>query len=102
MNDNSKSNSFMRWCRRYISLTALMVVGLCVYVVFFNDNSLINARRYDEQINTLKEEIKQNQDTLDYYNTLNSRLDTDRGTMERIVREQYHMQRTNEDVYICE
>lgn len=95
-------NSFIRWCRRYISLTALLVAGLCAYVVFFNDNSFIKVRSYDEQINMLNEEIKENQDTLDYYNNLNRRLDTDRVTMERIVREQYHMQRTNEDVYICE
>ena len=43
-----------------------------------------------------------NRDTLEYYNKLNHSLDTDPETMERIVRERYHMQRENEDVYIVE
>jgi hypothetical protein len=35
-----------------------------------------------------------------YYRDLNSRLSSDPTTLERIVREQYHMQRADEDVYI--
>ena len=37
---------------------------------------------------------------MNYYRSLNQRLDTDPQTLERIVREQYHMQRPNEDVYV--
>ncbi len=57
---------------------------------------------YNDMIVELEKEIQQNRDTLQYYQKLNNRLDTDKETMERIVREQYHMQRPNEDVYIFE
>jgi len=57
---------------------------------------------YEEEITRLKAEIKQNNDTLEYYQMLNNSLSTDREEMERIVRERYHMQRTNEDVYVFE
>ena len=39
---------------------------------------------------------------MQYYHRLNASLSTDPRELERIVREQYHMQRPNEDVYIFE
>ena len=42
--------------------------------------------------------MRDNEDTLLYYRRMNHALDTDPETMERIVREYYHMQRENEDV----
>ena len=99
---NSTLRVIYRWCRRYISLTLIVVVGLIIYVTGFNDNSFINIHRYKKQITELKAEIKENRDTLQYYEALNRRLDTDPVTMERVVREQYHMQRPGEDVYVFE
>lgn len=90
------------WCRRYFSVTFIIVIGFTMLVLFFNDNSIIKSMEYDERIKELKHEIKANRDTMEYYRRLNHSLDTDRETMERIVREQYHMQRENEDVYIIE
>ncbi len=92
----------IRWVRRYISLTLILSVGVIVFVLFFNENSVVHTYEYAQEIERLKAEIKDNRDTLRHYEDLNRRLDTDKGTMERIVREQYHMQRPNEDVYIVE
>lgn len=99
---NGTLRGLYRWCRRYISLTLIVVVGLIVYVTGFNENSFVNIHHYKQQIKELKAEIKANSDTLEYYDNLNRRLDTDPVTMERVVREQYHMQRPGEDVYIYE
>lgn len=90
------------WCRRYLSLSAVAVTGALVYVLFFNDHSILNHYEYERQIESLKVQIKENTDTLDYYRRLNSNLETDRTTMERIVREQYHMQRPSEDVFLTD
>ena len=95
-------NNILTWCRRYISVTFIIVMAFILIVLFFNDNSILKSIEYNRQITELKREIKANQDTLDYYKALNHSLDTDPETMERIVREQYHMQRENEDVYIIE
>ncbi|MCH5347229.1 MAG: septum formation initiator family protein [Muribaculaceae bacterium] len=92
----------LRWCRRYLSLPLVIVLGLIVYVTVFNKNSFIDLHHHKQQIKELKAQIKENRDTFEYYDKLNRRLDTDPVTMERIVREQYHMQRAGEDVYIFE
>ena len=76
------------WCRRYISVTFIIVLAF----VF----------ELNQRITELELEIKDNEDTLIHYQRLNRALDTDAETMERIVRENYHMQRPNEDVYIVE
>ncbi len=99
---NSTLRGLYRWCRRYISLTLIVVVGLIVYVTGFNENSFVNIHHYKQQIKDLKAEIKANRDTFELYDNLNRRLDTDPATMERVVREQYHMQRPGEDVYVFE
>jgi hypothetical protein len=75
-------------------------VAFVVIVLFFNENSFLKSVEYTSRINELREEIKDNEDTLRYYQQLNHALDTDPETMERIVRENYHMQHENEDVYI--
>ncbi|MDE6306423.1 MAG: septum formation initiator family protein [Muribaculaceae bacterium] len=92
----------MNWLRRYVSLTLIVVVAFVFFVLFFNDNSILQSFEYNRQIQSLKDEIRSNEDTLRYYQELNDRLDTDPETMERIVREQYHMQRPSEDVYVFE
>ncbi len=90
------------WCKRYITPPLIIVVCFLVYVLFFNENSFMDRMRYDDEINRLKAEIKMNNDTLNMYRQLNHNLEHDPATMERIVRENYHMQRVNEDVYIFE
>ncbi|MDE5627916.1 MAG: septum formation initiator family protein, partial [Candidatus Amulumruptor sp.] len=75
---------------------------IIAFVLFFNDNSLLTTYEHEQEINRLRTEIKENRDTLRYYEALNRALDTDIETMERIVRERYHMQRPTEDVYVFE
>ena len=98
----SSVKKIWEWCRHYVSVTFIIVVVFVVIVLFFNENSILKSMEYNRQITDLKEEIQSNRDTLEYYNKLNHSLDTDPETMERIVRERYHMQRENEDVYIVE
>ncbi|MBQ9072884.1 MAG: septum formation initiator family protein [Muribaculaceae bacterium] len=91
-----------QWCRRYISLTLVAIVAYVVFMLFFNENSIMKSFELNDEIASLKAEIKDNTDSLMHYDTLLQRLNTDPETMERIVREYYHMQRDNEDVYIFE
>lgn len=89
-----------RWIRRYISCTLLLVVVFTVYILFFNENSYTQRAELDTEVQRLKMEIQANRDTMLYYQEQQRKLDTDRETMEKIVREQYHMQRESEDVYV--
>ena len=90
-----------KWCRRYVTVMSVIVVGFMVYSMFFNESS-VKSMEVNNEIERSNNAIKQNEDTTAYYNQLLQRLSDDPETMERIVREHYHMQRPNEDVYVFE
>ncbi len=95
-------SSAWNWSRRYITLPLLVAVAYIVFVLFFNENSYFKSVEYQQEIDRLEAEIKVNNDTMMYYRQLNASLSSDPEELERIVREQFHMQRPNEDVYIIE
>lgn len=99
--NNSVSNAF-NWCRRYISLPLIVIVAYIVFVVYFNENSYSKSASLQAEIDRLEAEIKDNKDTMLYYQQLNKNLVTDAEALERVVREKYHMQRADEDVYVFE
>ena len=99
---NESVSATLRWCRRYITFPLVVAVGYILFVLFFNENSYSRSARLQTEIERLQAEIKENNDTLVHYVRLNERLASDPATLERIVREQYHMQRVNEDIYIIE
>lgn len=90
-----------KWCRRYVTVMSVIVVGFMIYSMFFNESS-VKSMEVNNEIERINNAIKQNEDTTAYYNQLLQRLSDDPETMERIVREHYHMQRPNEDVYVFE
>ena len=92
--------AFFQWCRRYISITTILAVIFIIYIVLLQDNSMIKYMEYTETIDSLKTEIKQATDTMNYYHQLNSQLSSDPELMERVVRERYNMVRDGEDVYV--
>lgn len=95
-----RHRTFLQWCRRYLSLNMLVVGAVLVYLLFFTDNSAALAYEQNREIERLQAEIKANRDTLLYYQRLNHDLSVHPEAMERVVRENYHMQRDNEDVFV--
>ncbi|MDY3858541.1 MAG: septum formation initiator family protein [Muribaculaceae bacterium] len=89
-----------RWSRRYISLPLLIAVAYVVFILAFNDNSYFKSVEYQTEIDRLRAEIKENTDTMRHYQALNAELSVNPEALEKIVREQYHMQRPGEDVYV--
>jgi len=90
----------IKWLKRYVSLPLIAVLAFVVFVLFFNENSVVKSYDYASEIRSLQRRIDACEDTLRLYQDLNRRLDSDPGELERIVREYYHMQRPSEDVYI--
>lgn len=98
----SKLKNALSWCRRYLSITLMVTVAVLTFVLFFNDNSVMRTYELQSEVERLEAEIRVNRDSLEYYQELNRRLSNDPDVMERVVREQYHMQRPGEDVFIIE
>lgn len=90
------------WVRRYLSVPTLVVLAIIVYLAFFGDNSISQRIVYQQTIDSLAECLAAQQDSLEYYRDLNRRLSHDPALMEQVVREQYNMNRPDEDVYIVE
>lgn len=97
-----RKHGFRAWAKRYISFSFVAAVGILVYLMFFTDNSVSVNYTQTMRNDSLRREIRIEQDSLDYYKRMNQLLSTDRGTMERIVRERFHMQRAGEDVYLAD
>lgn len=97
---DGKIRNLLGWGRRYISFTLLIVVAYLAFLLFFNENSMMRSIDLDRTIDSLRTEIRVNQDSLEYYKALNNRLSTSPEEMERVAREQYNMNRPDEDVYV--
>jgi cell division protein FtsB len=82
---------------RYVMIIAIFVV----WMVFFDENSWVNQREFDKEINKLNVEK-------DYYNSqINQDKDfinkhNDREELEKFAREKYNMKKENEEIYIIE
>ena len=82
---------------RYVMIIAIFVV----WMVFFDENSWVNQREFDKEINKLnvekdyyKSQIDQDKDFINKHN--------DREKLEKFAREKYNMKKENEEIYIIE
>ena len=83
-----------------INLYIIVFVGFAVYLLFFHDYNYMMVLKYDREIRDLKAEIKQSEDSFLIIRQRVESLNTDPEALEKIVREEYHMRRPHEDVYI--
>ncbi len=97
---NKRLSSTISWMRRFLSPWTLLCLGVVAFILFTGDNSVFHSIEHERTIDSLRTELQANRDTMLYYRDLNHRLSSDPALMEQIVREQYGMKRTSEDVYV--
>jgi len=68
-------------------------------MLFFGDNNYMQISKQKNEINKLNSQIKNMEDSAQYYERKYRELDTDKENLEKLAREQYGMKRINEDVY---
>ena len=72
-----------------------------VLLLFFNEETSLKLNmEYQEQIKSLKKEIRECEDSAMWYRARREALYINSEDLEHLVREQYHMQRSTEDVYV--
>lgn len=91
-----------KWIPRWLNLPLVIFAVFILMLLFFGDNNYMRINRYKQQINDLKAEIKNNEDSAKIYQAKVNELHTDRETLEKIAREQYGMKRINEEVFITD
>ena len=82
---------------RYI----LILVIFIVWMVFFDENSWLNHREFNKEINKLKTEQKHYNTEIEKDKKLIKKLENKEG-LEKFAREKYKMKKENEDIYIIE
>lgn len=96
-----KLKKMIFWFSRRSHLPVILIGGLVVLVLFFNDETSMQLNlKYQRQINELNREIKLNRDSAAYYRGKREAILQGADQLERIAREQYHLQRPTEDVYL--
>lgn len=100
MREREEKKNF--WRRKRGAIPFILIAVVIVVVLFSNEEtSFKNNLEYEARIRQLKEEIKINQDSAQYYR--DRRLAIENGTdgnLEEVGREVYHMQKPTEDVFI--
>lgn len=87
---------------RFISNKFVIILALfLVWMVFFDENSFLNHRELDKEIDNLeksneyyKEQIEQDKKIIDNLN--------DPDSLEKYAREEYKMKKENEDIFLIE
>ena len=90
------------WIPRWLNIPLLIFVGFVVVLLFFGENNYMRINKYRSQINDLKSQIKNNEDSAAMYEAKVNELNTDKESLERLVREKYGMKRVNEEVFITD
>ncbi len=89
------------WIRRRSFLPVLVIGSVVVMVLFFNEETSVRlSMEYEEQITELKNQIQENLDSAAYYRQRREALEHGHDDLEHLAREQYHMQRPDEDVFL--
>ncbi len=92
-------HGFVAFVRSHLPL--LIVGTVVILLLFFNEETSLSLNmKYDNEIRDLKSEIKSNIDSAEYYRAKREAILSGTQDLEAIAREQYHMQRPTEDVYV--
>lgn len=86
--------------RRYLSYKTIICIAALAFVVSYDDHSVFDSIKQNRTVDSLHTELEAIRDTTELYRELNSRLQSDPELIEAVVREEYGMRRTGEDVYL--
>lgn len=98
---SSFSRKTAYWLKRCANIPLMIIGAFFIGLLLLNeDASFTQSMIYEKEIVRLKKEIKENVDSAAYYRE--RRLAIERGdeALEYIAREQYHMKRPTEDVFL--
>lgn len=99
MGKTTKKLSF--WVRRRSHLPVIIIGSLLVVVLFFSEDTSVKLNmEYQNRINEIQREIKLNEDSAEYYRQRRHGIESGQADLEQVAREQFHMQRPSEDVYL--
>ena len=91
-----------KWIPRWLNIPLIIFVIFVAALLFYGDNNFIRSTKNRSQINDLKSQIKNYEDSAAMYDAKINELNTDNESLEKLVREKYGMKRINEEVFITD
>ena len=91
-----------KWIHRWLNKHLIIFVIFVAALLFYGDNNFIRSTKNRSQINELKSQIKNYEDSAAMYDAKINELNTDNESLEKLVREKYGMKRINEEVFITD
>ncbi|MCF6168989.1 septum formation initiator family protein [Lutibacter sp.] len=82
---------------KYVIILSIFIV----WMVFFDENSMLNHREFNKEINKLKSEKKYYKTQIKQDKELINKLKNNE-ELEKFAREEYHMKKDNEEIYLIE
>lgn len=98
---SSFSKKAALWYKRGANIPLILIGGLFVGILLLNDDaSFSQSMQYEQEIVRLKKEIKECRDSAEFYRSRRLAIQNGGDALEYIAREQYHMNRQSEDVFL--
>lgn len=102
-NNKLKSISpYLKWIGFFINRYTIVGVAFIVWMLFFDQNSLITHRELDKQIRTLERDEAYFEKNLENENEKLKMLQNNPAEIERIAREKFYLKKDNEDIFIIQ
>ncbi|MFK5958544.1 MAG: septum formation initiator family protein [Lutibacter sp.] len=79
----------------------IVFVFFIIWMFFFDENSLLNHLEFNKEINKLNSKKEYYQREIKQDKELIKKLE-DKEELEKFAREQYHMKKENEEIYLIE
>ena len=79
----------------------IILLTFAIWMVFFDENSLVNHLEFNKEINQLNKEKEYYESEIKTDKELIKKLDDDE-ELEKFARETYKMKKENEDIYIIQ
>ena len=79
----------------------IILLTFAIWMVFFDENSLVNHLEFNKEINQLNQEKEYYESEIKRDKELIKKLDSDE-ELEKFARETYKMKKENEDIYIIQ
>lgn len=100
---SSFSKKTVYWFKRCANIPLLLIGVFCVGILLLNDDaSFSQSVVYEQEIVRLKQAIRECNDSAEFYRSRRLAIERGDDALEFIAREQYHMKRPTEDVFILE
>lgn len=98
MNQNKNIRGLLR--KIFLSKYAFVLVLFFAYLIFFDEHNLIQRNRNHREIQKLEQEYHYYQDKIGSDKEKIDKLNNDSAFLEKYAREEYHMKKDDEDIFI--